>query len=201
VVRRPTGGKAILHTDELTYSLIYPQNHPLVAGDILSSYRRLSQALLGMLAKLGLGAELAPPPSQDMGPAGPVCFEVPSAYEITAGGRKLIGSAQVRRQKAVLQHGSLPLSGDLGRICEVLVFPDEAARQKARQDVLNRATTLEKALGARVSWEQAAQALVEAYQDSFGEALHHGELSPPEAARAEGLRAEVYSQMSWTQKR
>ncbi len=60
----------------------------------------------------------------------PVCFEVPSTYEITVDGKKLIGSAQARKKEGVLQHGSLPLSGDLTRICQALDFENEAARTR-----------------------------------------------------------------------
>ena len=88
----------------------------------------------------------------------PVCFEVPSTYEITVDGKKLVGSAQARRKEGVLQHGSLPLAGDLTRIIQVLAFPDEASRSRAAERLLSRATTVETALGRSVSWEEAARA-------------------------------------------
>src|SRR5690606_23158977 len=96
VVRRPTGGRAILHTDELTYSLSLPETHPIAAGGIVESYRRISTALMRALAVLGAPVSAD---RRDQKPAspGPVCFEVPSHYEITFGERKLIGSAQTRR--------------------------------------------------------------------------------------------------------
>ena len=98
VVRRATGGRAILHTDELTYSVAGPQDNPVLAGAVLDSYLRLSQGLLAGLARLGLVVTKAPPTNRSGADAGPVCFEVPSAYEIVAGGKKLVGSAQSRRQ-------------------------------------------------------------------------------------------------------
>src|SRR5512137_3016795 len=97
-VRRPTGGRAILHTDELTYSITAPLNEPRVLGTVLESYNRLAQALLAAVKSLGVPVEMK---EHDIGKAnqalGPVCFEVPSAYEITVSGKKLIGSAQARR--------------------------------------------------------------------------------------------------------
>ena len=118
VVRRPTGGRAILHTDELTYSVTGPQDEPRLAGSVLESYQRLSAALLEALRQLNLpaqaaGAHLSAAEGAD--PKGPVCFEVPSDYEIVVGGKKLIGSAQARRKGGVLQHGALPLHLVLGR--------------------------------------------------------------------------------------
>jgi lipoate-protein ligase A len=119
-VRRPTGGRAILHTDELTYSVVVPADEPRVAGGVVDAYRRLSVGLLSGLHALGVDAYQADAVLAPDSPQGAVCFDTPSKYEITAGGKKLIGSAQVRRQGMVLQHGTLPLTGDLGRIFNCL---------------------------------------------------------------------------------
>lgn len=129
MVHRPTGGRAVLHTDELTYAVIAPLNEPRVAGTVLKSYHRLAQALVEALNLLSMPVEIHKNSSaQHARSLNPVCFEVPSTYEITVGGKKLVGSAQARRKEGVLQHGSLPLSGDLTRILQVLVFPDEESR-------------------------------------------------------------------------
>ncbi|MEJ2486788.1 MAG: lipoate--protein ligase family protein, partial [Anaerolineales bacterium] len=116
LVRRPTGGRAILHTDELTYSVCGPEDEPVLAGDILSSYKRLSSAILAAIEQIGISVQALPQEknANSKSPE-PVCFEVPSNYEITADGKKLVGSAQARRQGGVLQHGTLPLYGDLTR--------------------------------------------------------------------------------------
>ena len=107
VVRRATGGRAILHTDELTYSVIAPNDEPSVAGSVLESYNRLAQALLLAVKNLELPVEMKEGKANDNSTPNPVCFEVPSAYEITVDGKKLIGSAQARKKEGVLQHGSL----------------------------------------------------------------------------------------------
>lgn len=198
-VRRPTGGRAILHVDELTYSISLPQDHALVEGDILTSYRRLSRALQVGLEKLGIHSESAP--YKKNGSNSPVCFETPSAYEITVNGRKLIGSAQVRRQKAVLQHGSLPLWGDITRICDALIYPDELSRETAREQVKGRATTVEEVLGERVLWQAAADAMLQAFAETFDLELEDGELTPQESLRLEQLRHEIYADDTWTLKR
>ncbi len=131
VVRRMTGGRAILHTDELTYSVTGRIDEPNLAGSLLESYNRLAGALLAAVRDLGLSVEMKEDKAESGKIPNPVCFEVPSTYEITVNGKKLIGSAQARRKEGVLQHGSLPLTGDLTRICQALVFPDEAARAAA----------------------------------------------------------------------
>lgn len=200
VVRRATGGKAILHTDELTYSVALPQDSELVADGILESYRRLSNALLAGLQSLGLHPESAAKTVSNT-PDGPVCFEVPSNYEITVSGHKLIGSAQVRRHNAVLQHGSLPLFGDIARICDALVFADENARETAKMRVRQRAITVENALGEAISWDAAAEAMAYAFAHIFSIQLEPDELSDEEIERRDVVREEVYAGIGWTQRR
>ena len=199
VLRRMTGGRSILHTDELTYSVAGTVNEPNLSGSLLESYNRLAGALLAAVRDLGLLVEMKEGKA-DQGTPNPVCFEVPSTYEITVNGKKLIGSAQARRKEGVLQHGSLPLTGDLTRICQALVFPDEPARQAAMERLLDRATTVESVLGRKVSWGTAAQAFVRAFEAQLGLNLETGELSPSELARTEELLKEKYAHPSWTEK-
>jgi lipoate-protein ligase A len=192
LVRRPTGGRAILHTDELTYSVALPISDPIAQLDIVESYRALSAVLMAALD--ALGAQTQAGRRSDTAPRrpGPVCFEVPSHYEITVEGRKLIGSAQVRKSSGILQHGSLPLWGDLGRICDALAFTDESARDEARQAVRERALTLDEALGRHVSWDEAAERIVEGFSETLGVDWADGGLSDAEIARAEVLAAVKY---------
>lgn len=198
LVRRPTGGRAILHADELTYAVIGPAQHPLLAGSVLESYQRLAHALLAALRFLGLPAEMNEESLAPEQAANPVCFEVPSTYEITVGGKKLIGSAQARRSGGVLQHGALPLEGDLTRIVQVLIFHEEAARQRAAERLLQRATTVERALGRPVSWEVAAQAFVDAFRQTFSLCFRHSEPTVNEKARAEELVRIRYANPDWS---
>ena len=202
VVRRATGGRAILHTDELTYSVIAPTTEPRVEGSVLESYNRLAQALLLAVQSLEIPVEM----KEHVGHASsvtqsnPVCFEVPSTYEITVNGKKLIGSAQARKKEGVLQHGSLPLTGDLTRICQALVFENESARDDASQRLLERATTVESALGVGVSWEKAQQAFVHAFEAQLGLSFELGALSESESKRAEELVKEKYAHPAWTER-
>jgi len=200
VVRRATGGRAILHTDELTYSVIAPNDEPSVAGTVLESYNRLAQALLLAVKNLDLPVEMSMAAQNNILPNNPVCFEVPSTYEITADGKKLIGSAQARKKEGVLQHGSLPLTGGLTRICKVLVFENEPAREDASKRLLARATTVESALGRAVSWERAAQTFVHAFEAQLGLSLKKGELSESESSRAGELVREKYDHPSWIER-
>lgn len=200
VVRRATGGRAILHTDELTYAVIAPNDEPSVAGTVLESYNRLAQALLLAVKKLELPVEMKEGKSDGNGTPNPVCFEVPSTYEITVDGKKLIGSAQARKKEGVLQHGSLPLTGDLARICQALVFENDSVREEASNRLLTRAVTVESALGRSVSWEMAAQAFIHAFEAQLGLGLKRGALSESEARRADELVKEKYNHRSWTER-
>jgi lipoate-protein ligase A len=202
VVRRPTGGRAILHTDELTYSVCGPQDEPRLAGSVLESYQVLAQALLNALQRLHIPAQAHARQTLPAGsdPKGPVCFEVPSNYEITVEGKKLIGSAQSRRKGGVLQHGSLPLYGDLTRITQALCFRDEGTRQSAANRLLERATTAEAVLGMALPWEVAARAFESAFAETLNLTLLRQEPSPAELARAAALVNEKYAHPSWNER-
>lgn len=200
IVRRPTGGRAILHGDELTYSVSLPAEDDLAQGDVVESYRRISQALLKALQFLGLSPQ-SEKQVQGNRSLGPVCFEVPSHYEITANGKKLIGSAQVRRKTGILQHGTLPLYGDIGRICDVLVYENDEAREIARQQVCERATTLETVAGKVIDWHTAADALVRGFAETFDIDFIPDRLSSDEKQCAESLTHTTYANDRWTFKR
>jgi len=199
--RRPTGGKAILHTDELTYSLIIPQDDPRIEGGILQSYRVLSYGLLRGLRKLGVTAQQAEKSAGQPGlrRSGPVCFDTPSRYEITWQGKKLIGSAQLRRSKMVLQHGTLPLCGDLNRIIEALNFSDEEGAQQ-KQLLPRRATTLAEALGQVLPFATVAAALAEGLREHLNVTWVKLSLNKREQALADKLRAEQYANNDWNKR-
>ncbi|HEX9091316.1 MAG TPA: lipoate--protein ligase family protein [Anaerolineales bacterium] len=197
-VRRPTGGRAILHTDELTYSVIAPISDPRVAGGVLESYQRLSVALLAALHSLGIPAEAHPTKSPVRGQDdAAVCFEVPSNYEIVVAGKKIIGSAQARRKNNLLQHGTFPLWGDLTRITRVLTFEDEDSRQEAAARLLSHATTAETILGHKLPWLGAAQAFISSFTSELDLDLTPSELTSQERERADILGQEKYRHPSW----
>jgi len=198
LVRRPTGGRAILHTDELTYAVIAPSGEPCLAGGVLGSYRRLSGALLSVLEQLGVPTQIESGKTTEGTRQEAVCFEIPSNYEITANGKKLIGSAQARKKNVVLQHGTLPLKGDLSRITQVLRYPEESARRKAAQRLIERATTVEAVLGYRPSWEAAAEAFAESFLRKLNLTLVPGEATPAERSRTHELVQVKYANKSWT---
>ena len=200
IVRRPTGGRAILHTDELTYSLVAPPDHPLMSGMVLESYLRLSAGLVAGLAGLGIRAEPAPGASRPGPDVSAACFEVPSAYEIMADGRKLLGSAQSRRAKVVLQHGSLPLCGDLTRLIECLALPSPAEREALRRSLTEHAATVEQLTGRRVTYDEAVEAMIAGFTSALDMNVTPGDLNEAEMAWAVELVCEKYGNREWTER-
>ncbi len=110
----------------------------------------------------------------------------------------MIGSAQARRKEGILQHGSLPLFGDLRRIIQVLHYPDEDARQTAAIRLLDRAITVEGVLGHQVPWDIAARAVSEAFQSTLDLEFSQQDLSSTEEVRAQELVVEKYASSTWT---
>ena len=185
VVRRATGGWAILHTDELTYSIATQPDDPRAEGAILDAYRRLSTGLIAGLHLLDVPAMMNPVDPIGVHNASAACFEVPSAYEITAGTQKLVGSAQTRPSGRVLQHGSLPLRGDIARLVRYLWFATEDDRDALAAHLRERATTLSALLGREVSFAEAADAMRRGFTAALHLALTPGAPTPAELAAAE----------------
>lgn len=198
VVRRPTGGRSILHTDELTYSVTGPAGEPRLAGGVLDAYLRLAEALQLGLERLGLPVEKAPGSTRTGPDVSAACFEVPSAYEITVAGKKLIGSAQSRRQGWVLQHGSLPLYGDITRVVECLHLPAPGERAALREILATRATTLAEVMPQPPSFDEVVQVMIEAFQETLNIDLVPEALNPAEDARVTRLLASHYRSEAWT---
>ena len=195
IVRRPTGGLAILHTDEFTYSMSLPIKHPIAEGDVMTSYRRIAAAIVQSLKLLGVSDANANRVAKEDKAKGPVCFEAPSDYEVVGGGKKLVGSAQWRRVDSVLQHGSLPLRGDIARICAYLFDATDPGTVRAH------AHTLSDVLGRELSWNDVAEAWRHAFADVLDIHFTTGELSEDELACVDDLMATKYANDAWTRRR
>ncbi|MCB9138171.1 MAG: lipoate--protein ligase family protein [Caldilineaceae bacterium] len=206
IVRRPTGGRAILHTDELTYSVAAPADEPRVRGGVMDAYLRLSNALVAGLRNAGARDVAKAPGSARTGKdVSAACFEVPSAYEITSRGRKLMGSAQSRRAGYVLQHGSLPLTGDITRLIDVLLLePDAAAALRA--DLSQRACTLAAALGVAdeddaVRFDRVQAALAQGFAEMLDLEFKPAQPMPNEMRRAADLIRTQFARPDWIRAR
>jgi lipoate-protein ligase A len=210
----------VLHQHELTYSVIARENDPRVSGGVIESYRKISVALVEGLKGLGVKVGLAEPNralyramaasrrqidgGDDSGEAegshGAVCFDVASAYEITAGGKKLVGSAQARRGGAILQHGSILLDLDWDAWVSVFAYASEAGRQRAYGKLPTRMTSLRQELGREVTAEEVQERLARSFEEVLQIDLTRGDLSEVEEASTRELAREKYASEAWTRK-
>ncbi len=192
LLRRATGGTAVFHEDEFSYSVAVTHDEPRLSGDVVESYRGLSAALLYALEKVGLANAVAGRHAENRsGPRSPVCFEMPSDYEITVGARKLCGSAQMRIKGGILLHGTLPLDGDIARVCTYLTASPPAERVRAH------ALTLCDALGYAVAWQTVAEAFVEGCATLLNLDLVPAPLLSAERRLIAQLVAEKYTHPGW----
>jgi lipoate-protein ligase A len=191
LVRRPTGGSAILHEGpaaELTYSVVARADDFAGADDLLETYRVLGAGLAAGLARLGLRAEVVPRLRRRSVADPAFCFARTGSYEIAVGGKKVVGSAQRRQGRAFLQHGSVLLDADPARLAAV--FPGAG-------DPLAGVTTVAAALGRRVAFDEAAAALAGGLGEALGP-LAPGGLTPGEAELVQRLVADKYATEAWT---
>ncbi|HEX8994818.1 MAG TPA: lipoate--protein ligase family protein [Ktedonobacterales bacterium] len=195
-VRRATGGWSILHTDELTYSVALLPSDPRANGPILDAYRKLSAGLVAGLRLLGVDAVMKPASASGTYNLTAACFEVPSAYEITAHGRKLIGSAQARPNGRVLQHGSLPLVGDIARVTRYLTFREEAEREALATHLRERAATLAEVADRAITFAEAADAMRRGFAEALNVTLTPSAPTPHELERAEAVAAEKRAEIA-----
>jgi lipoyl(octanoyl) transferase len=190
IVRRPTGGAAVLHDREVTYSLVGTTGRHPFAGSILESYRRIGEGIVRGLATLDLRPDPpAPCASSSRSDSPAQCFARTANYEITFGGKKVVGSAQVRRRGASLQHGSLLLDADAG------LFEEATGGQQGER---RSWTTLTELMGRRPDFEEVAIAVARGIGEVFGVRWAPGETSVAEERLADGLRARKYLNAHWT---
>jgi lipoate-protein ligase A len=194
LVRRPTGGSAILHEGpegEVTYSVVARGGDFPGAEDVLETYRAIGQGLRAGLGRLGLATELVPlvRGRRDLAATPTFCFRRAGAYEIAVSGLKLVGSAQRRQRGAFLQHGSVVLDADPARIRAI--FPREP-------EPMAGMTTLAAALGSPPRWEVVVGALAAGLAEALGTALEPAGLTPEEWALTDALVAEKYATEAWT---
>lgn len=193
VVVRPTGGRAVLHAGELTYSVVGPSGEPPLGTTIMESYLAIAQALVAGLSLMGLSAELASvstdPKSRGTG-ASPPCFASAGRYEVVVGGRKLIGSAQRRVGRAVLQHGSLLMDSTHEALADVQRVGSEREREVFRRALRAKTTTLSDALGRDVGFDETARAMRLGFENAWGILLTEGGLTEGEREDAERLANE-----------
>lgn len=197
IVRRPTGGRAILHDKELTYSVIAPVDNKLISRNILNTYKILHKGFMVGLQGLGLEPRMVSG-RNNKGTKSYACFFSPSIYELTVRGKKIIGSAQRRWNKVVLQQGSMPLDINIEELFSVLSHRNrEILIKKAEKKM----TSINNELGKNVDIEKLKKAVVGGFEEALGIKLQPDRLTDHEAATAFRLSIEKYSNREWNFKK
>jgi lipoate-protein ligase A len=167
VVRRPTGGRAILHVDEWTYSVTAPLAEERLGGSLAESFRRVASVVQRALGEIGVECYLAATdrpgrPDSSGSSDGPACFATALGFELTVGGRKLVGSAQRRLTRAYLQQGTILVGAGHERLAEFLRGSPED-RRRWRQELLSSTVTVREVAGEESSFEAFAKVLESAW--------------------------------------
>ena len=201
-VRRPTGGRAVLHDDELTYSVVISED--LLPGSVMQTYSALSEALTAGLRILGIDAQLAggrAPTRQSRESSSAACFDTPTTNEVAVDGRKMIGSAQVRKRGVILQHGSVPLTLDRQKVVRCLYLPSERLRDRVTDTLRRKAAALNEVSSQEITFEQVAGALRGGFKEIFGVQFSCSQLTQIEKERVQLLVEDKYGKKSYNRQR
>lgn len=201
VVRRHTGGRAVLHDQELTYSFIAPEGHPQVGANGYDHYRLASLALLDALAAVGIEAELVPTREAMTDGAGGVCFTHAARYEVVVRGRKIVGSAQRRAGGMVLQHGSLLLGPAHKRLPLLLPVNQHERRSQLMNELDRRTISVAELLGDGVSYKEMAGHVKIGFQNRLRTVLQTACLTEDERREAGRLVETKYGMDEWNVRR
>ncbi|MBD7943902.1 lipoate--protein ligase family protein [Psychrobacillus sp. Sa2BUA9] len=172
-VRRPTGGRGVLHEHELTYSVIVSEDYPDMPATVTEAYRVISEGLLKGFQSLGLEAYFSIPNTPDKlqalkNPKTAVCFDTPSWYELVVEGKKVAGSAQTRQKGVILQHGAILLDLDDEKLVQTFKFSTDEAREKVKKSINQKAVAINKLLQKPIPIDMCKVA----FRDGFSEALN-----------------------------
>ncbi|WP_203227730.1 lipoate--protein ligase family protein [Calorimonas adulescens] len=193
-VRRPTGGRAVLHDREITYSVSIRESD--LPGSVIETYKVLSLGLVEGLKQLGIEAEVASLKESGTERAlTSACFDSPSWYEVVFHGKKLIGSAQVRKYGTILQHGSIMLDFDPQKLA-LTMNVDDKARERIASMLSKKAGSLSEMAGREIGYSEAGQAISAGFKKVFGIGYIISSLTEEEEKRALEL-VEKYKSDEW----
>jgi lipoyl(octanoyl) transferase len=185
VVRRLTGGRTVFHNKELTYSVIIPESHEFAKGSVTETYKNISKGLLEGLNHVGVLASFSPG-SQEKSISS-ACFEATSKYEIVLGGKKIVGSAQTRKQGVLLQHGSILLDFDLELFSKCLPFSEEQ-RGFFTQQYQKKATDIKAETEVTLERDVLIKGIKFAFRNYLALCLREDDIKPKE----EEMIREIY---------
>ncbi|WP_432776869.1 biotin/lipoate A/B protein ligase family protein [Brevibacillus gelatini] len=205
-VRRATGGRAVLHDQELTYSVIVSEEHPRMPSGVTEAYKIISLGLLHGFQNLGLEAEMVSLASEEekekySSPGSSACFDSPSWYELVVEGKKVAGSAQTRQKGVILQHGSILLDMDVELLFSLLHFPSDRVKQRMMDSFRQKAVTINEVSTRPVSLQEAIEAFSKGFATGLEVELVPSTLTDEELALAEELAKTRYGTDEWNLRR
>jgi len=205
-VRRPTGGRGVLHEHELTYSVIVSEEHPEMPKTVTEAYRVISEGILKGFQGLGLEAYFAVPKTAEereglKNPRSAVCFDAPSWYELVVEGRKVAGSAQTRQKGVILQHGSILLDLDEDKLFSLFKYPSDRVKERMQRAFKSKAVAMNEITSETITMDMAKEAFKKGFEEGLNIHLEPYELSEEETQYVVDLAGTRYESDDWNFKR
>ncbi len=205
-VRRPTGGRGVLHEHELTYSVIVTESYPSMPATVTEAYRVISEGLLLGFQNLGLNAYFSVPNTDEQkenlkNPKSAVCFDAPSWYELVVEGKKVAGSAQTRQKGVILQHGAILLDLDEDKLIQTFKFASEEVREKVRKGLSQKAVSINKIISKPVTMEECKTAFKKGFADALEIELVEYNLTQEQKNYVKQLEVTRYANDKWNYKK
>ncbi|WP_432355894.1 lipoate--protein ligase family protein [Sporosarcina sp. A2] len=201
-VRRPTGGRGVLHEHELTYSVIVSEDYPDMPETVTEAYRVISGGLLEGFRKLGLEASFSVPSElvseQLKRPSSGVCFDTSSWYELVVEGKKVAGSAQTRQKGVILQHGAILLSLDEDKLVSLFKFESDEIREQVRKSLPDKAVAIDRLSEREITVEECSLAFAQGFEIALEMELVPFTLTPERLAIVEDIEQRKYANDAWT---
>lgn len=201
-VRRPTGGRAVLHEHELTYSVIVSEDYPDMPKTVTEAYRVISEGILQGFRNLGLQAEFSVPKLESdrealNQPKSAVCFDAPSWYELVVEGKKVAGSAQTRQKGVILQHGAILIDLDEEKYLNCFTYESIEKRQKVKERLSQKAVSINKIVSNPISVDQCIPAFKDGFETALNIHLTSFSLTPQQQEYVETLATTRYRSDEW----
>lgn len=198
LVRRLTGGRAVLHENELTYSVVVSEEHPQMPKTVTEAYRVISEGVLQGFRELGIEAYFSVPDKKINKTQSAVCFDEPSWYELVVGGRKAAGSAQTRQKGVILQHGAIPLDVDEDKLFDLFVYPSPEARKQAQKGFADKAVAINRLREKPATIDEAKHAFQTGFEKGLNIELEPFSLSEKQEKEVQEIAEKRYGNDEWT---
>ncbi|MEQ6376149.1 biotin/lipoate A/B protein ligase family protein [Bacillaceae bacterium S4-13-58] len=197
-VRRLTGGRAVLHDQELTYSVVVAEQGQDMPRSVIEAYRVLSQGILEGYKEIGIEAEFSIPQEKLNQTGSAVCFEEPSWYELVIGGRKAAGSAQTRQKGVILQHGSIPIEFDDEKLFDLFIYPNDKIKERSRRAFKEKAVAIQEVVDHPISIEDVEKAFKKGFEKGLHINLEPYTLSSKQLEEVRDLEEKKFGNDEWT---